>query len=66
MKNLAFQGLSIFDCVKEGEKDALKYIDGIWQNRLATFAQHGGNIKIINEIKKRPGRLPDLVNNILG
>ena len=61
--NLSIQ---MIDCVKEGEEDALRYIEGIWQNRLATFEQHGGNLNIRNELKRRPGRLPDFVNNILG
>ena len=34
--------IHMIDCVKEGEEDALRYIEGIWQNRLATFEQHGG------------------------
>jgi hypothetical protein len=61
--NLSIQ---MIDCVKEGEEDALRYIEGIWQNRLATFEQHGGNINLRNELKRRPGRLPEFVNNILG
>ena len=61
--NLSIQ---MIDCVKEGEEDALRYIEGIWQNRLATFEQHGGNINLQNELKRRPGRLPEFVNNILG
>ena len=56
----------MIDCVKEGEEEALRYIEGIWQNRLATFEQDGGNINIRNELKRRPGRLSEFVNNILG
>ena len=35
----------MIDCVKPGEDEA---IEGIWQNRLATFAQHG-NFNVRNE-----------------
>ena len=58
--------IQIIDCVQEGEEDALRYLEGIWQNRLATFEQHSGNINVINEMKRRPGRLPTFVNDILG
>jgi hypothetical protein len=54
------------DVVKEGEEDALRYIEGIWQNRLATFEQNGGNINLRNELNRRPGRLPEFVADILG
>ena len=55
-----------FFCVKEGEEDALRYIEGIWQNRLATFEQNGGNKNLRNELKRRPGMLPEFVADILG
>ena len=42
--------LQIIDCVKPGEEDALMIVEGIWQNRLATFEQHG-NINIRDEMK---------------
>ena len=58
--------IQIIDCVNEGEEDALRYLEGIWQNRLATFEQHAGNINVRNEMKRRPGRLPSFVNNMLG
>jgi hypothetical protein len=51
----------MIDCVKEGEEEALRYLEGIWQNRLATFDQHGGNINIRNDLKRRTGRLPQFV-----
>ena len=33
--------LQIIDCVKEGEDLALIQLEGVWQNRLATFYVHG-------------------------
>ena len=43
--NLSIQ---IIDCVKPGEEEALFVVEGIWQNRLATFKQHG-NINVRDE-----------------
>ena len=40
--------IQIIDCVKQAEDEAIIIIEGIWQNRLATFAQHG-NINVRNE-----------------
>ena len=40
--------LQIIDCVKHGEDEAIMVIEGIWQNRLATFQQHG-NINVRDE-----------------
>ena len=34
-------GLQIIDCVKQGEDEAIFIVEGMWQNRLATFTQHG-------------------------
>ena len=45
--SLSFQ---IIDCVREGEDLALIQLEGVWQNRLATFQVHG-NINIRNEMK---------------
>ena len=44
--------IQIIDCVREGEDDALRYLEGIWQNRLATFEQQAGNINVRNEMKR--------------
>ena len=41
-------GLQIIDCVKPGEDEAIFIVEGIWQNRLATFTQHG-NINVRDE-----------------
>ena len=57
--------VQIIDCVKEGLLDALRYLEGIWQNRLATFEQNNGNINLRNEIK-RTTRLPAFVRDALG
>ena len=47
-----YDGLSlqIIDCVRVGEDLALIQLEGVWQNRLATFQAHG-NISIRNEMK---------------
>ena len=42
--------LQIIDCVKVGEDMALIQLEGVWQNRLATFKAHG-NINIRDEMK---------------
>ena len=42
--------LHIIDCVKEGMDMAPIHMEGIWQNRLATFNIHG-NINIRNELR---------------
>ena len=34
--------LQVIDCVRNGENEALLVLEGTWQNRLATFHQHGG------------------------
>ena len=38
----------MIDCVKPGEDEAIFIVEGIWQNRLATFTQHG-NINVRDE-----------------
>ena len=43
--------LQIIDCVKHGEEEAIMIIEGIWQNRLATFEQHG-NINVRDELAR--------------
>ena len=42
--------LQIIDCVRNGEDLALIQLEGVWQNRLATFQVHG-NLNIRNEMK---------------
>ena len=42
--------LQIIDCVKEGEDLALIQLEGVWQNRLATFYVHG-NLNIRDEMR---------------
>ena len=42
--------LQVIDCVKEGEDMALLQLEGIWQNRLATFKANG-NINLRNEMR---------------
>jgi hypothetical protein len=36
----------MIECGREEEGEALKYMEEIWQNRLATFMQNYGNINI--------------------
>jgi hypothetical protein len=43
--NLAIQ---MIDCVKQGQDEAIFVVEVIWQNRLATFTQHG-NINVRDE-----------------
>ena len=33
--------LQIIDCVKEVEEESLGRLEGFWQNKLATFEEHG-------------------------
>ena len=42
--------LKIIDCVKDEEELALLQLEGVWQNRLATFKANG-NINIRNEMR---------------
>ena len=42
--------LQIIDCVQEWRDLALIQLEGVWQNRLATFRVHE-NINIRNELK---------------
>ena len=43
--------IKMIDCVKPGEDEAALIVEGIWQNRLATFEQHG-NINVRNELTR--------------
>ena len=43
--------VQMIDCVREGEEEALRYLEGIWQKRLATFIQNDGNINVRDEEK---------------
>ena len=55
--------LQIIDCVCEGEDLALLQLEGVWQNRLATFQAHG-NINIRNEMRlTQIGQQPFLKKN---
>ena len=44
--------LQIIDCVKHGEDEAIQIVEGIWQNRLATFIQHG-NINVRDKLVQK-------------
>ena len=41
--------LQMIDCVKAGEDEAIFFVEGKWQNRMATFTQHGN----INDITQQ-------------
>ena len=43
--------LQIIDTVKEGEKDALKILEGFWTHRLATFQVHN-HLNKVDELSK--------------
>ena len=58
--------IQIIDCVREEAEDALRYVEGIWQNRLATFEENEGNMNIRNELKRNTARLPGFIQGILG
>ena len=60
--NLSMQ---IIDCVKHGKVEALRYLEGIWQNRLATFEQHNGNINKRDELRRVYRTLPDFITQVL-
>ena len=42
-------------------EEALRYKEGIWQNRLATFEEIGGNLNIRNELRRQTARLPEFI-----
>ena len=42
--------VQIIDCVQDGKDMALIQLEGVWQNRLATFQVHR-NINIRNELR---------------
>ena len=59
--------IQIIDCVKSSEEEALRYLEGVWQNRLATFTQNEGNINIRDEMKRNTNpRLPSFIQQIIG
>ena len=51
-RNCGYNNLSlqIIDCVKTSEDLALIQLEGVWQNRLASFQVHG-NINIRKELR---------------
>ena len=57
--------LQIIDCVREGEEEALRYLEGIWQNRLATFIQNN-NINLRDEMKRNPQGLLNFTRRMVG
>ena len=45
-------------------REALRYLEGIWQNRLATMAANG-NINHMDEMTARGNRIPGTIRNLL-
>jgi hypothetical protein len=47
--------LQVIDCVRNQENEALLVLEGTWQNRLATFHQHGGmNVRDEQKLGQQP------------
>ena len=57
--------LQIIDCVREGEEEALRYLEGIWQNRLATFIQNN-NINLRDDMKRNLQGLVNFARRMVG
>ena len=57
--------LQIIDCVREGEEEALRYLEGVWQKRLATFIQNN-NINLRDEMKRNPQGLVNFARRMVG
>jgi hypothetical protein len=62
--------IQIIDCVRtditsdDESREALRYLEGIWQNRLATMAANG-NINHMDEMTARGNRIPGTIRNLL-
>ena len=52
--------------VREGEEEALRFLEGIWQNKLATFIQNDGNINVRDEMRRNPQGMVNLARRIFG
>jgi hypothetical protein len=53
----------MMDCVREGEEEALRYLEGIW---LATFMQKDGNINVRDEMRRNPQGMVNLTIRMFG
>ena len=62
--------IPIIDCVRtditsdDKSREALRYLEEIWQNRLATMAANG-NINHMDEMTARGNRIPGTIRNLL-
>ena len=62
--------IQIIDCVRtditndDESREALRYLEGIWQNRLATMAANG-HINHVDEMRARGNRIPGTIRNLL-
>ena len=62
--------IQIIDCVRtdrtsdDESREALRYLEGIWQNRLATMTANG-NINHLDEMTSRGNRIPTTIRNLL-
>ena len=63
--------IQIIDCVRtditdiDKTKEALRYLEGIWQHRLATMVGNG-NINHMDEMRVRENRIPATIRNLFG
>jgi hypothetical protein len=51
--------------VKHGEEGALRYLEGIWQNRLANFKQNN-NINVRDEMRRNPPGFVNITRRMIG
>ena len=58
--------VQMIDCVREGEEQALRNLEGIWQNRLATFMQNAENINVRDEMRRNPQGMVNLARRMFG
>ena len=63
--------IQIIDCVRtdltsdDESREALRYLEGVWQNRLATCTAEHGNINHVDEMTARGNRIPGTIRNLL-
>ena len=57
--------IQMIDCVKDGEEEGLRCLEGFGQNMLACFVAHG-NINIMNEMRRGRGGVPPVFLQLLG
>ena len=55
--------VQMIECVREGEEEALRYLEEIWQNRLVTVMPNDGNINVRDE---NPQGMVNLARRMFG